>query len=180
MEQELEQLKEENKELRDQNEGLKDEITELQDIIVKSHISFDISSPLFVFRATKDGGLDPGSDYNRARFKDWLKNHVGKRIRIELDEPESRDLRRYFEGAIVPEVCDSWEWCDPKSADDLLACRELLKTEFNGRWLPTPSGGHRKVAMSSKTQKVLHPIVDRITQWMGEQGMKSDGTLMNQ
>jgi hypothetical protein len=93
------------------------------------------------------------------------------RIRIELDEPESNDLRRYFEGAIVPQVCESWEWCDPKNPDDLIACRELLKAEFNGRWVPTPSGAKRKVAMSTKTQKVLRPMVDRITQWMAEQGI---------
>lgn len=85
--------------------------------------------------------------------------------------PESQDLRGYFEGAIVPEICQSWEWCNPQSADDLVACRELLKTEFNGRWVPTPSGGRRKVAMSSKTQKVLRPMVNRITQWMAEQGI---------
>jgi hypothetical protein len=92
-------------------------------------------------------------------------------VRIVLDEPESKDLRRYFEGAIVPEVCTSWEWCDPRNADDLVACRELLKTEFNGRWVPTPAGGKRKVALSSKGQKVLREFVNRVTDWMGAQGI---------
>jgi hypothetical protein len=126
---------------------------------------------MFVFKATPDGGLDAGSDYNKARFKEWLKKHAGLRVRIELDEPESNKLRRYFEGAVVPEVCQHWEWCDPSKPDDLVACRELLKAEFNGRWLPTPSGGMRKVALSTKTQKVLRPFVNRVTDWMAEQGM---------
>jgi hypothetical protein len=39
---------------------------------------------------------------------------------------------RYFEGAVVPEVCLHWEWCNVESTDDLISCRELLKTEFNG------------------------------------------------
>jgi hypothetical protein len=93
------------------------------------------------------------------------------RTRIELDEPESNDLRRYFEGAIVPQVCESWDWCDPTNRDDLNACRELLKAEFNGRWVPTPSGGKRKVAMSTKTQKVLRPFLNRVVDWMAEQGI---------
>ena len=126
---------------------------------------------MFVFQATAEGGLDVGSDYNRARFREWLKKHAGLRVRVELDEPESNDLRRYFEGAVVPEVCQHWEWCDPKSQDDLVSCRELLKAEFNGRWLPTPSGSMRKVAMSTKTQKVLRPFVNRVTDWMAEQGI---------
>ena len=52
-----------------------------------------------------------------------------------------------------------------------MACRELLKADFNGRWLPTPSGGHRKVALSTKTQKVLRPFVNRVTDWMAEQAI---------
>jgi hypothetical protein len=70
---------------------------------------------------------------------------------------------------VVPEVCQHWEWCDVESTEDLVACRELLKAEFNGRWLPTPSGGMRKVALSTKTQKVLRPFVNRVTDWMAEQ-----------
>jgi hypothetical protein len=119
---------------------------------------------MFIFKATPDGGLDPGTDYNRSRFKDWLKKHAGLRVRIELDAPESRDLRRYFEGAIVPEVCQAQHWCNVESTDDLIACRELLKQEFNGRWVPALDGSKTKVAMSSKGQKVLREFVNRVTE----------------
>lgn len=119
----------------------------------------------------KDGGFDTGSDIQKARLKKWLTEHDGQRIRIELAEPESNELRGYFEGAVVPEVCNSWEWCDPSNREDLETCRELLKQEFNGKWVPTPSGGKRKVALSSKGQKVLREMVNRITDWMAEQGM---------
>lgn len=71
----------------------------------------------------------------------------------------------------MPEVCASWEWCDPRNPDDLVACRELLKQEHNGRWVPAPSGGKCKVARSSKGQRVLRAMVNRITDWMAEAGI---------
>jgi hypothetical protein len=65
---------------------------------------------------------------------------------------------------------------DPNDGEDAPFCvlgvlSELLKAEFNGRWVTTPSGGKRKVAMSSKGKKVLRELVNRVTDWMGEQGI---------
>src|SRR5690349_20847265 len=37
-----------------------------------------------IFRATAhDGGLDFGSEFNKLRFKEWLKEHEGAKLRIE-------------------------------------------------------------------------------------------------
>lgn len=38
---------------------------------------------VFLAKASKDGGIEFETDYNEARFKDWLKENPGKKLRIE-------------------------------------------------------------------------------------------------
>lgn len=42
---------------------------------------------VFLARIKEDSGLSLGSDFNRARFKEFCKENVGKMVRIELPEP---------------------------------------------------------------------------------------------
>jgi hypothetical protein len=90
-----------------------------------------------------------------------------------LGWPDSSAPSRYLISSLDPleHGCEHFEWCNPKSADDLAACRELLKAEFNGRWVPSPRGGQHKMALSSKGKRVLREMVNRITDWMGQQGI---------
>lgn len=43
---------------------------------------------VWLIRATEDGGLDFGSDINRARLKEHLKEHAGKNYRLEYVQPK--------------------------------------------------------------------------------------------
>lgn len=43
---------------------------------------------VWLLKATPDGGMDFGSDLNRARLKEHLKEHAGKTYRLEYVQPK--------------------------------------------------------------------------------------------
>lgn len=53
------------------------------------------------------------SDYVRADFHDWCKEHEGESVRIEPEKkPVSQEMRGYYFGAVLPLVrstCDDWK-----------------------------------------------------------------------
>lgn len=122
---------------------------------------------LFVVKAGKEGGLEFKSDFHRARFKDFLKENAGVELDIKLHSGElSGEQRRYFEGAIVPAIADFHEM----EIDD---ARELIKREFNGKYVITKKGDFGKVAMSTTklNKKGFSEFLERIIQWMAENGI---------
>lgn len=118
------------------------------------------------------GALSLGSDYNRARFKDFLKKHPGIRLKIDPYTPESRKQRGFFEGAIVPFVTFFQDNLDYNDTDDLKRVRHWLKTEFNGGFLVI-GGKSIKVPKSSKGE-LNRGLLERIMDWCGEQGYPVD------
>ena len=84
-------------------------------------------STAFIFTA-REGKPDFGSEYNRARFVQNLKDREGKKYRIEEDDyPVSDEMRGYYFGAVLPIVrktCKEWT---NLSGDDLHA---VLKKEY--------------------------------------------------
>lgn len=75
--------------------------------------------------------LSFGSDYNRARFKQFLKDNIGKYGTIEPREKISMEARGYFEGALIPAYLE-WSGVDPESIEQHEIIRETFKQEFNG------------------------------------------------
>ena len=118
--------------------------------------------------ATKDGGFDVGSDYNRARVKQWLKDHAGTRLKFEAMTPESNKQRRFFEGAVVPLVAFYQEGMSHTNTDDLRKVREWLKIEFNGEFISI-KGKSVKVAKSTKGE-LNRGFLERVQDWMEENG----------
>lgn len=63
---------------------------------------------IFLATITEEGGLNLGSDFNRARFKEFCKENVGKVVRIERQEPvRSTSQHRFYwvyMGAIANET----------------------------------------------------------------------------
>lgn len=117
---------------------------------------------------TKKASLSMGSEYNRARFADFLKENPGIRFRIDPFTPESKDQRRWFEGALIPFLTYFQENMDFKDRNDLELVRNWVKTEFNGKFI-TIGGKSLKVAKSTKGE-LSRGLIDRIMDWAGEQG----------
>lgn len=115
-----------------------------------------------------EGRLSLGSDYNRARFADFLRIHPGTRMRIDPYTPESSKQRKFFEGAIVPFVTFFQENLDYNDTDDLARVRDWLKIEFNGQFI-TLGGKSVKVPKSTKGE-LNRGFLERILDWCGEQG----------
>lgn len=80
---------------------------------------------VFLAKITKDGGMDMGSKYNAARFRQFCKENIGKTLRIEQEKPvrslnqnsyywvylkiismetgnEPEDLHEFFKSKLLP------------------------------------------------------------------------------
>lgn len=120
------------------------------------------------FLATvKAGSFSFGSDANRRRFLDWTKKNVGQRVGISLLLPESTKQRGFFEGAVCPMVAFFQEGMNYLDPDDVKTVREMLKIEFNGKFV---SIGGRSTKIGATTKGELNQgFLDRVIDWMEEQ-----------
>lgn len=131
---------------------------------------------VFIVQAQSDGGLKFNSDYHRAMFKDFLKKNVGMRLKIIPDEQIPNNVRRYFEGGIVPFFAlqhfvidpDNKQWCTMP----LDEARECLKREFNPTYFRDLSGkivkGGESTANLNKKEFVA--FIDRVTDYFQQNG----------
>lgn len=126
----------------------------------------------FIGRSMDGGKFSLGSEYNAARFRDFLKKNPGMRLKIEPLTPESDKQRRFFEGAIIPFFTYYQEGLDYRNPDDLETVREWLKIEFNGHFV-TIKGKSHKVAQSTKGA-LNSGFLDRVMDWMVDQGYQVD------
>ncbi len=114
-------------------------------------------SNIFEFRAF-NGKLSVGSDYNRARFSERLKQ--GGRGHIIFDLPESRKQRRFFEGAIVPLATYFQDNLDYRNSEDLELMRESLIEDCLGVEIKIVNGKKRTKRASSKGSKNLNKVAE--------------------
>jgi hypothetical protein len=117
---------------------------------------------------TKKPRLDFGSEFNRSRFAQFLRDNVGVRFKIDPYTPESSKQRAWFEGALIPFLTYHQENLDWQDTDDLAKVRHWLKTEFNGT-IVTVGDKAIKVPKSSKGE-LNRGLIERILDWAGEQG----------
>lgn len=85
---------------------------------------------IFIFKATKEGGMDFQSEYNRGRFKDALKENPGSLWELrQKANPVSDEMRGYVFGALIPFLrqVDAGAW--QGITDDQVY--ESLKKNFN-------------------------------------------------
>lgn len=121
-------------------------------------------------RATvQDGEFVFGSLLAKHRFMTLAE---GKEVRLEVQEKYTDEMRKYFEGCLVP----AFYYMHPKSGWTSFAdAREVLKLEFapGAREIADKDGNWVKVAPSttemSKTR--FTAFVEAITDWMRENGM---------
>ena len=121
-----------------------------------------------VFTATaRDGKADLGDDYNRERFKAFLKENDGVRLQITPVMPESRRQRGWFESAVIGLLTFYQEGMDHRDYRDRARVREWVKLEFNGEYT-TVAG---KALLTPKSTKGLlsQGLIDRVLLWLEEQ-----------
>jgi hypothetical protein len=118
----------------------------------------------FIFRASRDGGMDFG-DRNRALFQQYLKANPGVLCKITPVLPESNKQRRFLEGGLIPLVAYYQEGMDHRNADDRASVREWLKTEFNGHMVLIAGEAH-KVPKSTRGREVLNRFVEDVVAWL--------------
>lgn len=116
-----------------------------------------------------DGRLSLGSEYNASRFRDDLKKNSGARYRIERLTPESREMRGFFEGAVVPLCCYYQEGMDHRNNEDIKTMRSILKLEFCGKDVLFDGKIHR-VEDTSKGAKKLKKLIEDTIDWLNDQG----------
>lgn len=125
-----------------------------------------MKNTIFWAIASKDGGFDLGSEFNRNRLKIDLRKNIGSRYKIERITPESDKQRRFFEGAVVPLVTFFQEGMSHEEPEDNRKVRDWLKIEFNGE-LVIIQGKSVKVAKSTKGQ-LNKGFLDRVIDWIEE------------
>lgn len=117
---------------------------------------------------SKDGQLKL-SEFNAARFRDWLKKNPNKWIRIEPDEPPTFSLRKFFEGPVVQYY---FYQHNVGVFRDFRDARESLKREFNPEWIINAKGEREMVGGSTAKRSKQWWIVflQRIEQYFLQNG----------
>jgi hypothetical protein len=119
----------------------------------------------FQFQAL-NGKLSIGSEYNRARFSERLKK--GGRGHIIFDLPESRRMRRFFEGAIVPLCTYFQDNLDYRSNEDCELMRESLIEDCLGCTVKIINGKERRKRKSSKGRDNLKKLSEYAIDYLVE------------
>lgn len=120
----------------------------------------------FQCRGTPDGGLQFGPD-NRRRFKAFLAANPGIRLKITAQLPESRKMRGFLEGGIIPLIAYYQEGMNHRNPDDCARIREWLKEEHNGE-LVDIGGVVHKIGKTTKGREALTAFLERVMDWLIE------------
>ena len=111
-------------------------------------------------------GLSFPSEYNAATFRAWLKRFKAFSISPLIEE--SRNARRYLEGAIIPAYC-KWQYdIDPRAKEKDESRRFLFKRDFNYEIVKNRKGDPVKMPLSSKGFAAT--LVEQYSQWATENG----------
>lgn len=127
---------------------------------------------MMVFLArTGAQGLDFLTRTNHERFLAFCRENPNIRLRITPDLVESKHLRRYFEGGIIAALCEYTDGYDRRNPADREAMRDLVMREFNGELRHDLHGRTVRVARPSKGREALNALVERVTDYMAENGI---------
>lgn len=101
------------------------------------------------FTPNKDrNGITITSEYQKARFMDWLKKYDAFKIEPVIEESTNR--RRYLEGAVIPAYC-KWQYSiDPREPGQGEKRRSLFMQDFNFEIVSDRNNNPKKVPLSSR------------------------------
>lgn len=126
-----------------------------------------------LFDATiKEGGLDFGSEYNRIRFNQYLKDNPGKRVKIEkYENPVSDEMRGYMFGAVIPFLRqispDTWTGMTDEQIYEILKKNFNYFEAYNPLTKRTERFGQSVMNTSCKNKKAME-FIQRIGDWVEE------------
>ena len=115
----------------------------------------------------KEGGIDLGSDFARAKFKQFLKDNNGMRLEIRPMVPESKKMRGYFEGCLVALATFYDHHLDWKNSEDQKRMRETIKAHFNPDYINF-GGKVEKIAKSTAGREALKKVTEDTLDWLKE------------
>ena len=113
----------------------------------------------------KKDGFDFGK--GRDRVLNHCKHNAGKRFMLSDLLPESRQQRKFFEGAVIP----MWVFLNGKDHKDSVVCRdyhELAKVEFNPKTVIS-EGKAKIIGGSTKGKLQSDEICNKVIDYLEEQ-----------
>src|SRR3954447_17400224 len=96
---------------------------------------------------------------DRGRLKQYIADNPGARFKLVPQLPESRKMREFLEGGIIPLIAHFQEGMDHRNSDDLARVREWCKEEFNGE-LVAIGGVMHKIGKSTKGRESLTAFLE--------------------
>lgn len=117
------------------------------------------------FPAYIDNGKLKMSNFYASKFAEDIAKNPKARYEVVRLTPESRNMRRYFEGCLVPLVTFYQDNLDYRNSKDRDKVRGWLKQEFIGESVAV-NGIIKKVAISSKGE--LKKLVEATMDWLIE------------
>lgn len=118
---------------------------------------------MWQFKA-QNGGMSFPSDDVKNSLKEDLKKNEGALYEITRLTEESRNQRKFFEGAVIP----LWAYLDKNNYKDSKVCKkyhEYAKEEFNGEVL-FMDGKWKKIGKSSKG--ILNEFTEKVIAYLEE------------
>lgn len=119
------------------------------------------------FYAIAQGGRLNMSEYTKKAFIDFLRENEDMRMEITSLLPESKNMRGWFEGGVVPFITYFQDGMNHRDYKDIYKVREWLKTEFNGDIVVLGGKQHR---VTKSTKNLLKGFIERVMEWAEEQG----------
>jgi len=117
---------------------------------------------------TKEGnGLTFSSAMAKAKFFE----HKGAPVILEIDDAPTSEMRRFFEGAVVPYVFYQHPTSDWETFRD---AREALKVEFLPVYTKTISGDRVKLSQSTAalSKAKFTAFLETVLRWMEQNGFE--------
>jgi hypothetical protein len=118
----------------------------------------------------KDGRFTFGSDFQKQKFLQYSQENPTQWYTLTPQKRESKKMRGYLEGGIVPSYC-KWQYdIDPRDRSSQTAetRRWLFKRDFNGEILKSRDGTPLSVPQSTKG--VLFDVTQKYVDYATEHG----------
>lgn len=96
----------------------------------------------------------------------------GKYVEITVDDRPSSEMRRYFEGAVVPAIF----WQLPAAGwTNLREARDAIKYEFLPAWTRDTKGLRVRIARNTSdlSKEAFRAFLDKVRIWMWDNGMET-------
>lgn len=116
------------------------------------------------------GEISLGTGARVDKIKEILKNNEGEYFYLVHDNRESAQMRKYFEGAVVP----YYFYQNPKSGwKNFAECREALKMEHNFAFVNDRTGKPQKMAKSTMmNRQAFRDFLEKVENDFRENGFE--------